>query len=243
MQLQHKKLIVLVFLLNFICIYAQQKILVTYKVKFAGEIFQKKKDDKISEDLAKDFLGTEEKISSIEFKLQIDNHKSLFKSSPIMETDNGSNNMTMAKISLCYDDIYYRDVGNQIVIKETNLGSKKYYVNEKFDTYNWEFVNEEKKIDGYKCYLAKTKFSHLDVYAWYCPALPFSTGPRDYGNLPGLILELQIGKLYFETKKIEFDNNLVVDYDLSKIKTISEIEMNKLINEFTQKWYDSMNNR
>lgn len=239
MRLLYKTLVVI--MLNYIYVCAQQKIVVTYKAKFVGEIFQKKKDDKISEDLAKDYLGTEEKIALIEFELQIDSHKSLFKALPIMESDNGSNNMTMAKISLCYDDVYYRDSSSQTIIKETNLGSKKYFVKEKFDTYNWDITGEEKIIDGYKCYLAKTKFAHLDVYAWYCPSIPFSTGPRDYGNLPGLILELQVGKLYFEAKKIGFDNNLVVNYDLNKIKTISESEMDKIVNEFTQKWHDSMN--
>jgi GLPGLI family protein len=56
-----------------------------------------------------------------------------------------------------------------------------------------------KTIQGYLC-LAKTKYSHLDGYAWYCPELPYLLGPTNFAGLPGSILELQKGKTLYNVK-------------------------------------------
>jgi GLPGLI family protein len=67
-------------------------------------------------------------------------------------------------------------------------------------------------------------FEH-PIIAWYCPKLPFSYGPIGYGNLPGLILQLQVRNVVYGVSKIDFDADNLPDYSiLKKGEIISEDE-------------------
>ena len=74
-------------------------------------------------------------------------------------------------------------------------------------------VNESKEIEGFWCYKAtSTKVVvnrkgtfRFPIIAWYCPKIPFSFGPNGYGNLPGLILELQVRNVVYGVKKIDLN--------------------------------------
>ena len=95
----------------------------------------------------------------------------------------------------------------------------------------WELINETKEIEGFLCYKAtSTKIVinskgtfQFPVIAWYCPKIPLSYGPNGYGNLPGLILELQVRNIIFGIKKI--------DLNLDKSPIIPKIKDYKIINE------------
>lgn len=65
----------------------------------------------------------------------------------------------------------------------------------------WEIGDESKIIQGYTCKKAITKLTFYEgreakpylskVIAWFAPKLPYAFGPKGYGGLPGLILELK----------------------------------------------------
>jgi GLPGLI family protein len=96
---------------------------------------------------------------------------------------------------------------------------------------NWVFTNESKIIDGYTCYKATNEyivdngkiFKH-PVIAWFCPQIPISIGPRGYGGLPGLILELQEWNNVFGVEKIAFSNDVKEIVLPKEGKIISEQE-------------------
>ncbi|MEN9489527.1 MAG: hypothetical protein RL494_1792, partial [Bacteroidota bacterium] len=102
----------------------------------------------------------------------------------------------------------------------------------------WTLTNENKLISGYKCYKAttpvfksdgtkKTDLSSL-VTAWYCPEIPTKMGPNGYGDLPGLILELQTTANTFLATNISLNPNKEVFIDkLTEPKAISEKELNE----------------
>ena len=87
------------------------------------------------------------------------------------------------------------DFEEAILIKERNA--------------NWELHNESKMIGDYKCYKAtcfyiadnalKSKFT---IIAWYAPSIPYPFGPKGYGGLPGMILELQDRIVLYGATKI-----------------------------------------
>lgn len=100
-----------------------------------------------------------------------------------------------------------------------NSDSKKYiqngfsYKNEVYaywlDNYDWKITNEKKEILGYKVVKATRKAKHIQtedlVVAWFCPDIPFFTGPMDFVGLPGLVLEASItGRGNYTAKKIDF---------------------------------------
>lgn len=64
----------------------------------------------------------------------------------------------------------------------------------------WQLTQETRTINGYLTY--KATRSKGKVIAWYTPEIPISFGPKGEYGLPGLILELEVGKIIFKVTKI-----------------------------------------
>jgi GLPGLI family protein len=119
------------------------------------------------------------------------------------------------------------------------LGDNVYCKTELKD--NWVLHNETKMIDNFLCYKATNinKVVGIDrifnhpVTAWYCPALPYRYGPNGYGNLPGLILELQVRNVNYASKSIQLQSELRFDTDfLKKAKILTTEELERKLMEF-----------
>jgi len=141
------------------------------------------------EKLQKEIEKASEKIN---YKLTFDKKKSFFKtnnnylegnsiakiSTRVLDKGNIYNNINGTKIT--QKDIY----GNTFLIKSNSKDVK------------WTMSSETKKVGEFKCYKATTikkiKTFNRKVTAWYSPEIPVQFGPLGYGNLPGLILKLEI---------------------------------------------------
>lgn len=117
---------------------------------------------------------------------------------------------------------YFFKNSNTKEILERKIADKDYIISSNQSKYNWKLHDESKKIGNYLCFKATTIKRVKDlrglhekkVEAWYCPELSFSTGPKDYGNLPGLILELKEDDLIYFAFNVSFKNDT---RDLKKI--------------------------
>lgn len=114
----------------------------------------------------------------------------------------------------------------------------------------WQKHDETKVIGDYTCFKATTsyiitnskgkKFKH-EFTAWYTPQLPYKFGPAGYGNLPGLIIELQGRDFSYGVKKIRFfdkgeKSKRNVMPKLKRKKLISEEEFKKLAAKDEKRW-------
>ena len=94
-------------------------------------------------------------------------------------------------------------------------------------------TKEQKLIGAFVCYKAildKSKTGlNEDTIAWYAPEIPFSYGPTEHvGNLPGLILELQLPIATYTASKVELNPKKEVKIDWpNNIETITEEEYKK----------------
>ena len=89
-------------------------------------------------------------------------------------------------------------------------------------------TQESKIINGYKSY--KATRSNGKVIAWYTPAIPINYGPKGEYGLPGLILELEIGKIIFKATKIILNPKEKVNVQEPKGgKRVSYEEYNKIM--------------
>ncbi|WP_445711180.1 GLPGLI family protein [Flavobacterium sp.] len=99
---------------------------------------------------------------------------------------------------------FFNNRGNPIV------DEKEFLVYDTLD-FKWEILNEEKKIDNFTVIkaigIANKNERKVNVIAWFAPELPFRHGPFGIGNLPGIILEMQIGTIHYVTKEININNN------------------------------------
>lgn len=114
---------------------------------------------------------------------------------------------------------------------------------------SWELTNESKLINNYKVIKAKGKTSEkksdvanieappkafeIPIEAWYCPEINLPFGPIGMGDLPGLILELNYGKIKYTFHKIDF--NYKMKKGIKVLNKGEEIDYNSYITIFTQK--------
>ena len=128
---------------------------------------------------------------------------------------------------------------NDSILRQSGLLGDKFFISSKSNK-DWQITNESKKIDNYTCYKATTiykvdnaeKVFYHPVVAWFCPELPYSYGPKGYGNLPGLILELQIRNSNFGVKSISKTKKIDLKLKtLKNIKILTEEEFDKKLDE------------
>lgn len=168
---------------------------------------------------------------SLTFQLIITENGSKFLNKENLESDN---NIGLKRFTLTmshYSGIVY-NLKNKILVQKELLGENIYAVEGLKD--NWVLTSETKLIDNYLCYKATniykvtngSKVFNHPVIAWYCPKIPYPYGPIGYGNLPGLILELQVRNAVFGAKTIKFNSDL--DFDIKLLEKIKVLDSKQL---------------
>jgi len=108
------------------------------------------------------------------------------------------------------DGRFYVSRKDSIYLNKKHFGDEDFLV--KLKIKKWKITDEFKFISDFKCYKAlsedivyNTKGTFkFPVIAWFCPELPSFFGPAGYFGLPGLILELDNGKMNLLATKINF---------------------------------------
>ncbi|MHB0755220.1 GLPGLI family protein [Polaribacter sp. M15] len=185
-----------------------------------------------------------ESISSeFDFTLVFNDTTSVFYLEEKLFSDN-----SIAAFALLDAKYYGRIIQNSenYITEELNEAFGKFLVSRAYQ--EWKLHEETKQIGDYLCFKAtsfstvtnpKGKIFRKDFTAWYAPELPYKFGPIGYGNLPGLIIELQGESFTYGVKKIEFiegedKKNLMPK--LKKKKLITEVEFEKLAAEDEKRW-------
>ena len=217
--------------------FAQKKGTITYNFKIL-------EDEKFikNEVIRKFFLQAIEGAKHLKFELTFNDSISEFKLMKNMALD--GENLEMAILdSRAKKEIYI--FKNKIYHNNSNglFKENEFLIIDPLNQ-NWVYTNESKVIDGYTCYKATNEyivdngkiFKH-PVIAWFCPQIPISIGPRGYGGLPGLILELQEWNSVFGVEKIEFSNNVKEIILPQEGKIISEQEYQNKVGEAVKKQF------
>lgn len=221
--------LILIFFLHYLV--QSQTGIIEYELKIG---------ENVSENVIKDkyIKSANEGASKLNFILEFNNLESQF----YLE-NNLNNNDRDSKLAIAmtdYDNVIYYNSKENIALY--NNRDEKIFKKEEFlikDTIfdRWSFTNETKLIENLLCYKAEGTLTYFEgdrefkkkLTAWYCPELPYPFGPFSYGNLPGLILELNIGEVLFGVKKINIsDKNISIKKPI-KGKIISRDEYMKII--------------
>lgn len=104
-------------------------------------------------------------------------------------------------------DVVYRDIKEKKLVQQKDFMSRKFLVTSDFEKTDWKMTGRQKSILGYPCQEATTMGDDSQkIVAWFTPAIPVSTGPSEIGGLPGLVLSVQIGKVYtIEAASVDFN--------------------------------------
>lgn len=191
----------------------------TYSQNGGGEaiyrIILQGKDPKIkiskNEEFEKKMQRVDNEASNLRPKLKFNNNYAVFYIDSEMELE-----AQLASSIYCGCDIKkYTDLKVSKTFQYSQgglLGEDGEFLIEEKIHLNWKIEKEKKNIDSYECIKATQLVVDEEnrqklVTAWFCSELPFPYGPKGYGGLPGLIIELQIDKVVFGLEKITLSQN------------------------------------
>lgn len=231
----NKIITVLILTLSLTNSYAQHKLRATYKVKVLERSYQegmplsvKPYSDKMDDEVA-----------DVEYTLIADKDKSLWEL-------NNRQGFRADHLGSAYagTSVYYKDIAAGTYTEQHFFSDNIFLLDFSSRIRTWVISKESKEVNGSVCFKAttslilNTKNSTIEkaITAWYCPELKYSSGPKQFGGLPGLILELTDGNLcYYVTdvntssknaylaiktptdgKKVTFDELLVEQEKLSE---------------------------
>ncbi|EAY29252.1 GLPGLI family protein [Microscilla marina] len=114
------------------------------------------------------------------------------------------------------DQLYYNIANQQVVDMRTFLG-KRFLIKDAPQKLQWKLTAETKKILGYECRRATLKTNKQEAEAWFTMQIPVASGPRGYGQLPGMVLELSSIKIKDDGEKSEPTTTTATQINLKKL--------------------------
>jgi GLPGLI family protein len=205
---------------------------ILYQVSMEDFYEEGTKDEKASPELKRMLRMTADAAKNVQLELIFNSEQSIFQHQrglSISDIDILDNHVK----SLTSKGIYYTDLIRRTQLLQTSYGGKEYNVESEIEKQDWTLTKEQKRIGAFVCYKAildKSKTGlNEDTIAWYAPEIPFSYGPTEHvGNLPGLILELQLPIATYTASKVELNPKKEVKIDWpNNIETITEEEYKK----------------
>jgi GLPGLI family protein len=169
------------------------------------------------------------------FTLTFNKKEALYEKQKTLEKPKPQNKGVSVTLTFSGEGKKYINIKDNEKITEDDILGKEFLIVDELKPFDWKLLNETKKIGDYACYKAevvipvsdkekkeyneylkeqetKPSLFPLDepkekkITAWYTPDIPVSLGPENYWGLPGLILELNDGKIILLCSKVVLSN-------------------------------------
>lgn len=158
-----------------------------------------------------------------DYELKFNRTESIYELIETLELKDGSQGVEVIGLGSGTEGGLYKDIKDLILVENRDVFGKLFLVRDSLETYDWQLENETREIGEYLCHKATAKIVDIKtikkmnekgieieeqkeiiktITAWYTPQIPISTGPASYWGLPGLILELDNGRLSMICSKI-----------------------------------------
>lgn len=128
------------------------------------------------------------------------------------ETQFGGGGMQIRVMAAGQDDITYHNFGESRMVEQREFAAKKYLVLDSISKQSWKLTGQTKTILNQNCQQATTQRittrmmmsmengamkreevpDTMNITAWFAPAIPVPAGPEYQGQLPGLIMAIDI---------------------------------------------------
>lgn len=192
-------------------------------LKKRDSLLKQKKGEFMLQSLDEIYLNTKPIVSKIVFN----NGEGLYKVEQDLNLDENDVGQGFAKISAGGSNEYYYNIReDKYLIKECEVVGECFIYPNKY--LEWKLTQESKEINGYEVF--KATRNEGKVVAWYTPKIPLNFGPKGEYGLPGLILELELGKTIFKATKIELNPKKEVKVTApTKGKVVSYEEYEKIV--------------
>lgn len=180
-----------------------------------------------------------------EYTLEFNKYESVYKQEAKLDTPQAPSSGISIKV-VQGDDIMYKNVKEQRYTNKTEIYGKLFLIKDSLTSRKWQLVNETKNIGEYTCYKAifedeyttrtlteegefTTVTKPRTTTVWYTPQIPVSNGPSNYFGLPGLVLEVNDGKLTLVCTKIVLNPEEAIEIvEPKKGKEVSQEEFDAI---------------
>ena len=101
------------------------------------------------------------------------------------------------------------DLKKSSMVQAQEFFGRQFLIIDEIPEYGWKITGERKEVAGHSCIKATwsppkeenaedegpgmIRVSNMDAVAWFTTDIPVSAGPMGYGQLPGMILEMDLG--------------------------------------------------
>ena len=92
------------------------------------------------------------------------------------------------------DDVVWIDYESNQRTESREFMDKKFLIKGEPETFKWKLTGETKQVGQYLCQQATFQDSTENVEAWFTMSVPVPLGPSRYGQLPGLILHVDVNE-------------------------------------------------
>lgn len=100
--------------------------------------------------------------------------------------------MQVKIVSGSSDNRLLKDLTNNKMVDQRDFLGKNFLIKGVIPEMTWKITGEQKKILDFVCQKAVYTKDTMTTIAWFTPQIPLSNGPDVYGQLPGMILELNM---------------------------------------------------
>lgn len=106
--------------------------------------------------------------------------------------------------------IYFHDSKTESTLNQKSVLGEDFII-ESNVKYNWQLTQKQRKIANYTCFKAITTEKFINrkgevktkqITAWYNPNISIGIGIKGYHGLPGAIIYLEDGNIYYNCTKI-----------------------------------------
>lgn len=208
--------------------FAQSSGRATYGVKIIDNGRSKQLEKLLKEPANMDFA-----ISKLVFNLDFSHEDAVFYVSETRYVEPSTTRMAVARAE--YSGRSWQDKTTAYLEMPANALFPEDYLITFNKDFLWKVSSESKMIGDYTCYKATGfkvynaggKEMRIPIIAWFCPEIPYSFGPLQYGGLPGLIMELQTNRTLYGLISIDLKKNNLAIAKMPDWEKITEDEHQK----------------
>ena len=234
-----KSKIIYIVLIHFSFLsFSQSKGRVVYKVIHEVNLGDIGNNKILTEQISGVFDEIKDIKSSIPLNLDYNGQESVFYADK--KTNLGLSDSRFYKTAIKNFNNYYRNESTKEALEAINSEGKLFLVSSKITDIQWTITNETRAIGDYQCIKAITKiWTHnaakgkyeKTIEAWFTPSIAVKLGPKNYGGLPGLVLELVDENFTYYVTNI----NLKPDFeiDIEKLKNGKFIDRESFLDSRT----------
>ena len=219
---------ILLFVLSLtISTFAQTEVKCIYKVIDNKTLDTSKDKDKTDSEkkINELFKKTLKLVDKIEYEFLYNNEKSLFRRINIVQDESLNNPYLKLLEAIVSSGTYYQNRADNTTLHQKDVFGEEFLIEYQILS-DWKISNETKYINGYKSFKAinlnpiNTENNIVEV--WFTPNINTFFGPKGYGGLPGLIVEIKMKLVTLQLKKIIFNKKIKIKEVKNKKKITLE---------------------